>query len=103
MADLSDDVRHEVQRGVILMILAHRNLEWVPLTELRAQLSRGQGYKLTEEDLWFHLRYLEGRGYLETRSTRPGRNEFALMRARAMPKTIDLLDHRIEPDPGIAF
>jgi len=103
MTSFTNDVRHEVQRGVILLILAHRNLEWVPLPELRAQLARGQGYPMTEEDLWFHLRYLEGRGYLETRSTRPGRTEFALMRARAMPKTIDLLDHRIGPDPGIAF
>ncbi|HUI42082.1 MAG TPA: hypothetical protein VL523_08945 [Terriglobia bacterium] len=103
MTTLTNDVRHEVQRGVILIILAHRNLEWVPLSELKAQMARGQGYPLSEEELWFHLRYLESRGYLETRAVRPGRPEFAVMRARAMPKTIDLLDHRIEADPGIAF
>lgn len=103
MNGITNDVRHEVQRGVILMILAHRNLDWVPLTELRAQMARGQGYPLTDEELWFHLRYLESRGFLETRSLRPGRSDFGLMRARALPKTVDLLDHRIEPDPGIAF
>jgi hypothetical protein len=103
MVDIAESIRHEVQRGVILLILAHGNMEWVMLTELKMQLARGQGYPMTEEDLWFHLRYLEGRGYLETRGTRPGRTDFALMRARAMPKTIDLLDQRIEPDPGIAF
>jgi hypothetical protein len=33
MTALTDDIRHEVQRGVILMILTHRNLEWVPFAE----------------------------------------------------------------------
>ena len=44
MTALGDDVRHEVQRGVILMILIHRNLDWVPFNELKQQLARGQGY-----------------------------------------------------------
>jgi hypothetical protein len=103
MPALIDDVRHEVQRGVILIILTHRALEWVPFTELRAQLARGQGYPLSENELWFHLRYLENRGCVETRRTRPGRVDVSLMQVRATPKAVDLLDGRIEADPGIAF
>jgi hypothetical protein len=100
---LTDDVRHEVQRGVILMILTHRGLEWVPFSELKVQLARGQGYALTDQELWFHLRYLAGRSYVETRSTRPGRSDLSLTQARGTPKAVDLLDGRIPSDPGIAF
>jgi hypothetical protein len=103
VAALIDDVRHEVQRGVILMILTHRALDWVPFTELRVQLARGQGYPLTDADLWFHMRYLANRGYLETRNTRPGRSDLSLTQARATPKAVDLLDGRIDADPGVAF
>lgn len=103
MPGLMNDVRHEVQRGVILMILVHRNLEWVPFSELRAQMARGQGYPLTDAELWFHLRYLAGRDYLETRNPRPGRSDLSLYRVRALTKAVDLLDGRIERDVGIAF
>ena len=103
MAAISDDIRHEVQRGVILMILTQRGLEWVPFSELKAQMARGQGYALTDPELWFHLRYLSGQGYLETRSTRPGRSEISLMQVRATTKAVDLLDGRISSDPGVAF
>jgi hypothetical protein len=103
MAGLTDEVRHEVQRGVILMILTNRGLEWVPFTELKVQLARGQGYPMTDQELWFHLRYLTGRSYLETRSTRPGRSDLSLTQARATPKAVDLLDGRIPNDPGVAF
>jgi hypothetical protein len=105
VAALSDDVRHEVQRGVILMILVHRNLEWVPFNELKQQLARGQGYPLTDSELWFHLRYLAspGRGYIETRNTRPGRVDLSLTQVRATSRAVDLLDGRVEADPGVAF
>lgn len=103
MGALTEDVRHEVQRGVILIILTHRNLEWVPFTELRVQMARGQGYPLTDAELWFHLRYLASRGYVETRNSRPGRSDLALTQVRATPKAVDLLDGRLEPDPGVAF
>ena len=103
MAALIDDVRHEVQRGVILIILTHRGLEWVPFTELRVQLARGQGYPLSDSELWFHLRYLANRGCVEMRNTRPGRTDVSLVQVRATPKAVDLLDGRIEADPGIAF
>lgn len=103
MATLTDDVRHEVQRGVILMILTHRNLDWVPFTELKVQLARGQGYPMSDAELWFHVRYLVSRSYLETRNLRPGRTELSLTQVRATPKAVDLLDGRTEPDPGVAF
>jgi hypothetical protein len=102
---LSDDIRHEAQRGVILMILVHRNLEWVPFQELKQQLARGQGYLLTDSELRFHLNYLAepSRGYVETRGLRPGRQDPSLTQVRATSKAVDLLDGRIPPDPGIAF
>ncbi|HEV2425875.1 MAG TPA: hypothetical protein VGZ29_13685 [Terriglobia bacterium] len=103
MSDLINDVRHEVQRGVILMILVRRNLDWIPFSELRAQMARGQGYPLTDSELWFHLRYLAGRNYIETRNPRPGRSDISLYLVRAMPKAVDLLDGRVERDVGIAF
>lgn len=103
MAALINEVRHEVQRGVILMILVRRNLDWVPFAELRAQMARGQGYPLTDSELWFHLRYLAGRGYLETRNPRPGREDRAIFQVRALAKAVDLLDGRIAGDPGVAF
>jgi len=103
MGTLTEDVRHEVQRGVILMILTHRALDWVSFSELRVQLARGQGYPLTDGTLWFHVRYLASRGYVETRSTRPGRNDLSLTQVRATPKAVDLLDGRVEADPGVAF
>ncbi len=103
MSALTNDVRHEVQRGVILMILVHRNLDWVPFPELRAQMARGQGYPLTDSELWFHLRYLAGRDYIETRNPRPGRADISLYLVRALPKAVDLLDGRVERDVGIAF
>jgi len=40
MRDLTDDIRHETQRGVILMILVRRGLDWVPFAELQQQLLR---------------------------------------------------------------
>ena len=105
MGALTDDIRHEAQRGVILMILVHRNLDWIPVGELRQQLARGQGYLLTDEDLRFHLAYLAtpGRAYVETRGLRPGRTDSSLTMVRATAKAVDLLDGRIAPDPGVAF
>lgn len=105
MTALGDDVRHEVQRGVILMILIHRNLDWVPFNELKQQLARGQGYPLTDSELWFHLRYMAspGRDYVENRYTRPGRADLSVVQVRATSRAIDLIDGRLAADPGVAF
>lgn len=103
MGALVEDVRQEVLRGVILTILAHRNLEWVPFPELRIQAARRYGYSLTDSDLWFQLRYLAGRAYVETRNARPGRSDLSLLQVRAMSKAADLVDGRLEADPGVAI
>ena len=102
MGALTDDVRSEVERGLILTILTRRNLEWVPFSELSAQMERHQGYATSDSQLWFHLRYLAGRAYLETRNPRPGRSDVSLLQVRAMSKAVDLLDGRIAADPGVA-
>ena len=105
MAAFTDDVRHEVQRGVILMILEHRNLDWVPLNGVKQHLAQGQGYPLTESELWFHVRYLmsPGRNYTETRDTRPGRVDLSLTQVRATSRAVDLLEGRLDPIPEQRF
>jgi hypothetical protein len=103
MATLTDDVRDEALRGVILSILVHRNLEWVPFSELKVQVARRRGYSPPESDLWFQLRYLAGRAYLETRNPRPGRSDFSLVQVRALSKAVDLVDGRLEADQGVAL
>jgi hypothetical protein len=104
MATLNDNIRNEAQRGVILLILVHRKLEWVPFSELKQQMARGQGYLLTDEDLRFHLAYLSNpsRGYVEVTTLRPGRQDLAQTLARATTKAVDLLESRLPPDPGVA-
>ena len=105
MRDLTDDIRHETQRGVILMILIRRSLDWVPFNELKQQLLRGQGYPLTDDELRFQLLYLADpiRGYLEMKPLRLGRpEELQQLRVRATAKAVDLIDGRIPADPGVA-
>ena len=106
MGSLADDIRHETQRGVILMILIRRSLDWVPFNELKQQLLRGQGYPLTDDELRFQLLYLADptRGYIEMKPLRLGRSqEPQQLQVRATAKAVDLIDGRILPDPGVAF
>src|SRR5690348_16372812 len=106
MGMLTDDIRHETQRGVNLMILIRRNLDWVPFGELKQQLLRGQGYPLTDDELRFQLLYLAdpGRGYIETKPLRLGRaGELEQLQVRATAKAVDLVDGRIPAEPGVAF
>ncbi len=105
MARLTEDIRHESQRGVILRVLIRRQLDWVPFNELKQQLLRGQGYPLTDDELRFHLTYLSdpGRGYLEVQPLRSGRQEWEQKLVRATAKAVDLLDGRLPADPGVAF
>jgi hypothetical protein len=100
---LTDDIRHEAVRGLILTILVQRNLEWVPFPELKVQMARRQGSSLTDSDLWLQLRYLAGGAYVETRNPRPGRSDLSLLQVRAMSKALDLVNGRLEPDKGIAL
>lgn len=106
MGALTDDIRHETQRGVILMILIKRNLDWVPFGELKQQLLRGQGYPLTDEELRFQLFYLAdpARNYIETKPLRLGRpEELEQLQVRATARAVDLVDGRIPADHGVAF
>ncbi len=106
MGALTDDIRHETQRGVILMILIRRNLDWVPFGELKQQLLRGQGYPLTDDELRFQLLYLSdpARRYIEMKPLRLGRpEELEQLQVRATAKAVDLIDGRITADPGVAF
>jgi hypothetical protein len=106
MGALIDDIRHETQRGVIVMILVRRNLEWVPFGELKQQMLRGQGYPLTDEEMRFQLLYLAdaARAYIEMKPLRLGRaEELQHFQVRATSKAVDLLDGRIPADPGVAF
>ena len=105
MHNLTDDIRHETQRGVILMILVRRGLDWVPFGELKQQLLRGQGYPFTDEELSFQLLYLAdpARSYVELKPLRlghPPRPE--QLQVRATAKAVDLIDGRIPPDRGVA-
>jgi hypothetical protein len=105
MRSLTDDIRDETQRGVILMILVRRGLDWVPFGELKQQLLRGQGYPVTDEDLRFQLQYLGDpvRGYVEIKPLRLGRPpEPEQLQVRATAKAVDLIDGRIPPDQGVA-
>ncbi len=102
MNKFSEDVKHESQRGVLLLTLIYRGLEWVPWMELQKQMAR-QGYPLADEDLQFHLNYLSGGSYVETETLRAGRSGVELKRVRATKKAVDLRDGRIPADPGVAF
>ncbi len=102
MTKLSDDIKHEAERGVMLLTLIYRGLDWVPFSELRKQMAR-QGYPLADEELQFHLNYLAGGGYLEMETLRAGRGEVEMKRLRATKRAVDLHDGRIPADAGVAF
>src|ERR1043165_5725386 len=102
---LGHELRDEIIRGVILSVLIKHRLEWVTFGSLRVQVQRGQGFPLEDNELRFHLAYLgdSTRGYVENKSLRAGRGatDFTLVRATA--RAVDLLDGRIDHDPGVLF
>jgi hypothetical protein len=103
MRKFHEDVQHESQRGVILLTLIYRGLEWVPWPELRKQMAR-QGYPLPDEELQFHLNYLADAQYVEVETLRASREVgVELKRVRATKRAVDLHDGRIMADPGVAF
>jgi hypothetical protein len=102
MKQATEDFAHEAQRGILLLVLIYRGLEWVPWSELRKQMAR-QGYALNDEDLQFHVNYLADGGYLESETLRAGKAKFELKRVRATRRAVDLHDGRIPADAGIAF
>jgi repressor of nif and glnA expression len=102
MQKLTDDVQHELERGVILDVLILANLEWLPIRSVRSQLA-GQGFFLADRELQFHFNYLEQRGYIDRKPLRSGRADLELQVVRANTKAVDLHDGRIPPDEGIKF
>jgi hypothetical protein len=102
MANFNEDVKHESQRGVMLLTLIYRGLDWVPFPELRKQMAR-QGYPLADDELQFHLNYLAGGEYVEMETLRAGRGAVEMKRLRATKRAVDLHDGRIPADPGVAF
>jgi repressor of nif and glnA expression len=100
--NVSEDLRKELQRGIILQFLILMNLEFVPVREVRTQLI-GQGYAVDDKSLAFHLNYMEQKGYIERRNLRAGRSGLEVQVARATAKGADLADGRIEPDEGVRF
>jgi len=101
MTNLSQQVQREAQRGLILRILVEWQLEWMPFGELRLQCMRRAGYPLAEADLQFHLNYLRGVGYVETKQLRAVRAGLELTAVRATPKAVDLVEGRISEDPAV--
>jgi hypothetical protein len=103
--NLAQEIRDEIIRGLILCVLVKNRLEWMTFGSLRVQVQRGQGYALEDSELRFHLAYLSDstRGYIESKALRAGRGatDFSLVRATA--KAVDLLDGRIDADPGVMF
>ena len=103
MNALTDHIRHESERGVMLRVLTDWKLDWGPFHELRLQLMSRLGYRMPENQILFHLEYLVQYGYAETRRLRPGRTETDLTAVRATSKAVDLFEGRIPMDPSIGF
>jgi|GEM_PF-1146298 len=105
MDRLSEEIRDEILRGVVLIILIKHQLDWVAFSNLKVQVQRGQGYALEDAELRFHLAYLSdsARGYVELKPLRAGRSSAESSFVRATAKAVDLRDGRIAADPGVAF
>jgi hypothetical protein len=103
MESLTEDVKHEAERGVMVRVLVGWSLEWMPFHELRAQLSTRLGYRMAESEFKFQLNYLVQGGYAETKQLRAGRADIELLAIRATVKAVDLLEGRVPPDTGIAL
>ena len=103
MATLKQEIRNEVERGIIVQTLVDWQMEWIPFREVKLQLIRQAGYMVEDEKLKFQLDYLEHRGYCEVKVLRAGRANIELTAVRATPKAIDLAEGRIAADPSVAL
>jgi len=102
MESLTEDIKHEAERGVMVRILVDWGLEWMPYHELRMQLATRLGYRIPDSELRFQLNYLVQGGYAETKQLRAGRADIELLAVRATVKAVDLLEGRVPQDSGIA-
>ena len=96
------DNHHEAERGCILQILMVRYPDPISFSRLYVQLI-GQGQEATERDLRFHLYYLQQKGYVMLEKLSAGRAEIEMQTVRLSARGVDLLDRRIDADPGITF
>ena len=102
MVEITKDISHEFERGVMVRLLVDWGLEWMPFHQLRVQTMARLGYTLSEKDAQFHLNYLNQTGYTESKTLRAGRADFELAVVRATSKAVDLVEGRAA-DPGVAF
>ncbi|HUI43134.1 MAG TPA: hypothetical protein VL523_14320 [Terriglobia bacterium] len=103
MSALTDEVKHEAERGLIVKVLVDWNMEYMPLHELRIQLTRRLGYRLADETMQLHLNYLAQGGYAEVKLLRAGRADLELTAVRATAQAVDLLEGRVAPNAGIGL
>jgi hypothetical protein len=103
MAEFINEVQAEAQRGLILRILVAWRMEWIPFYDMRIQVLRRLGYVVPDQDIQFHLKYLEQNGYAESKRLRAGRVDYELQAVRATSKAVDLIEGRIPADEGVAL
>jgi len=103
MAPLKQEIRNETERGFIVQTLVDWGLEWMPFREVKIQLMRRVGYTVGESQVQYHLQYLEGAGYAETKTLRAKQLGLELRVVRGTAKAADLAEGRTAPDPGVAF
>lgn len=99
----SKRITEEAQRGSMVQILVEWRMEWMPVGELRLHLLRRAGYQLSEEDLQYHLNYLERKGYVETKQLRAARAGLELTAVRATTRGADLAEGRVAEDAGVGL
>lgn len=109
MTRLTDDIRHERERGLIIEVLIEAKLKFIPLY-LLVSMMEGQDWPLGEgdpakalEDLNFQLTYLADLGLVERRNPREGKLKLDIQLVRATGKAVDVKDGRIERPTGIRF
>jgi repressor of nif and glnA expression len=96
-------ITEEAQRGSMVQILVEWRMEWMPVGELRLHLLRRAGYQISEEDLQFHLKYLERKGYVETKQLRAARAGLEMTAVRATVHGVDLAEGRVAEDAGVGL
>ena len=101
--EVSTAVRQEAERGSVVQILVEWRMEWMPVGELRLHMLRRAGYQLTDDDLQFHLNYLERKGYVETKQLRAARAGLEMRAVRATVRGVDLAEGRITGEAGVGL
>ena len=103
MKSASERITQEAQRGSMVQILVEWRMEWMPVGELRLHLLRRAGYQLSDEDLQFHLNYLDRKGYVETKRLRAAKAGLEMTAVRATARGVDLAEGRITEEEGVSL